>query len=220
MWRHAAQATPPSSTIAVSVTSQSSMPLCHFLTDTYAQVFLRRAKPLPGSPSSAIQDTATSHRAPGTAVPPTVLLCLCVVHRATMGASVSVSELQPHPTTVHQRSPDAESVQHHCYIHHRARHQRPRCRVAAKTSLPSSGPHRRSLPLLVHHAWAPPSSIARAALSYRFSPVMTPSFSCSFADLASAQRHVISCQVPAKKMNCYIHGNILVHSPTLKIHRK
>jgi hypothetical protein len=149
-----------------------------------------------------------------------VLLHPCTVLRAAMAASVPVSELQPRPTAVHQRSPDAESVEHRYYILHCARHQRPRCRVATKPSLPSSSPHRRSLPLLQHRARAPPSSIARAALRCRFSPVITPSFSCSFADPASAQRHVISCEVPAKKMNGYFHGNVLVHSSNLKIHNQ
>jgi hypothetical protein len=140
-----------------------------------------------------------------------VLLCPCVVHRTTMAASVLVSELQPRPTVVHQRSPDAKSIEHRYYILHCTGCRRPRSGVAAKLSLPRSSPHCRSLPLLQHRAWAPPSSIAGAVLSCRFSPVMTPSFSCSLTDPASAQRHVISCEVPAKKMNCYFHGSIPSH---------
>jgi hypothetical protein len=210
MWRRAAQAPPPSSTIqAVSVSSQSSMPLRHFLTDAWAQVFLSRAEPLPGSPSSAIQDTVASRRSSGTAEPPSVLLYPCVMHHTTMPASVPVSELQPRLTVVHQRRPDTESIEHRYYILHCTGRRRPQSGVAAKPSLQSSSPHRRSLPLLQHRARAPPSSIVGAALSCHFSPVMTPSFSCSFTDPASAQRHVISCEVPAKKMNCYFHGNVL-----------
>jgi hypothetical protein len=48
-------------------------------------------------------------------------------------------------------------------------------------TLLSPSHHRRSPPLLQHHARAPPSLITGAALICRFSPVMTPSFSCSFA---------------------------------------
>jgi hypothetical protein len=147
-----------------------------------------------------------------------VLLHPCAVQHAAMAASIPVTELQPRPTVFHQRSPDAESVKHRCYILHCAGYRRLWCRVAAKPSLSSLSPHCRSPPLLQHRARASPSSIAGAALSCHFSPVMTPSFSCSFADPASTQRHAISCQVPVKKMNGYFHGNVFVHSPILKIH--
>jgi hypothetical protein len=178
----------------------------NFLVDACAQLFLRRAEPLPGSPSSVVQDTATSRRASGAAEPPSVLLYPCVVHHAAMAASVPVFELQPHPTAIHQHSPDAESVEHRCYILYCAGRQEAAvqsCSQAITTELESS-PQK---PAIAAAPWAPSSSIAGAALSCRFSPV--DPFILLFL-----------CRPGISTAPCHFHSNVLVHSSILKIHNQ